>query len=120
MKKIILTGCKRYNHGGELFLDKDNGGNPEVYVLDDKRADYLLQQFDISTGYNFFEEYKGDAAGAAPKKADDDGTPRVVQGRGPRPKQNERKPRGERSGLRRPGAAAVGKDGSEDADPVTV
>lgn len=119
MKKLILTGCKRYNQNGELFLDKDNGGNPEIYALDDKRADYLLAQFDPSTGFNFFEEYKGAEAGKNPSKIKDDHREHS-EARGPRPQQaTDRRPRNERPG-RAPRQVAAKSDGIEDADAVTV
>jgi len=122
MKKIILTGCKRYNQNGELFLDKDNGGNPEVYALDDARADYLLAQFDHSTGFSFFELYQGAEAGKTPSKIKDEVREHNVNV-GPKPRQqNDRRPRSERPG-RAPKQVADNPKASgpiEDADAVTV
>ncbi|CAM6004368.1 unnamed protein product [Sphagnum balticum] len=89
MKKIILTGCKRYNLGGELFLEK------EIYQLAADKADYLLKQFDPSTGYNFFEQYHGAEEGKLTgSKIEDEH--KHTEALGPKPQVRERKPRSER------------------------
>lgn len=117
MKKLILTGALRYNDNGELFLGVNNGGTPEVYALDDARANRLLKTFHPSTGFNFFEEYAGTEAGVTPTKVKDDDRP-AQRALGPKPKSNnERRPRNERPG-RAPLQAKT--DGIEDADAVTV
>ncbi len=93
MKKIILTGCKRYNLGGELFLEK------EIYQLAADKADYLLKQFDPSTGYNFFEQYHGAEEGKLTgSKIEDEH--KHTEALGPKPQVRERKPRSERPGRR--------------------
>ena len=118
--KIILVGCKRFNQNGELFLDKDNGGNPEIYEVPDARGNYLLKQFDPSTGFLYFDKYAGTEVGRTPGAIKDDNR-EYTEGR-PMPKKVERKPRGERSGLRRPGSAdaATANAPIEDSDAVIV
>ena len=110
MKKVHLTGCKRYNHNGELFLEK------EVYSLDDKRADYLLEQTDPQTGFPYFDLYKGDEPGIAPGAPPSD-HPKAQ--RREHPRQIQRAPRVDRPG-RAPRQVAAKSDGIEDADAVTV
>lgn len=87
-QNIVLTGCKRFNFEGKLYVDKgDDGKTQVVYEVEDKTAEHLLAQFERETGYNYFEEYKGDAK-AVKAKAEDEEKARPAPRR--RPQQNER------------------------------
>lgn len=93
--KLKLVGAKRYNIDGELYLSHEPDGRTEiVYIVDEKKGKYLLDQYDSQSGYAYFDEYTGTAEGRAPGKVEDiDRAPRRERGA------NERR--------RRPGAEAA-------------
>lgn len=117
MKKLILTGALRYNLEGKLYIAKgDDGKTQVIYEVDDKLAEYLLAQYDFSTGYNFFEAYHGDAKGVAPGTALEDER-EIRAAKGAKPKQNERHLARERKARGpRPATASQAKPGSVSAD----
>jgi hypothetical protein len=125
MKKLILTGCKRFNFESKLYEAKAADGKTQViYEVDDKTATHLLDQFERETGYNYFEVYTGTEAGVAPGVAVED--ERTTVAKGPKPKQNERFKNSERP-VRgpRPQTADQSKPGRqsapiEDADGIEV
>lgn len=88
--KIQLVGARRYNKDGELFLSHHpDGRTPMIYIVADKKGEYLLDQTDPQSGYAYFEAYEGPEEGQMPGMAqDDERAPRRE-----RPKENERQRR---------------------------
>lgn len=116
-KKLILTGAKRYNLDGKLYVDKaDDGKTQIIYEVDDKQADYLLAQYDAQgTGYNFFEEYHGKEVGVSPETLKDDSA-NYRASKGNVPKVNERHRTRERGArVQRPVSAGQARPGAESA-----
>lgn len=116
-KKLILTGAKRYNLEGKLYVAlADDGKTQVVYEVDDEMATYLLAQFDAQgTGFNFFEEYHGKEAGVSPESLKDDSA-NYRTSKGNVPKVNERHRTRERGArVPRPVSADQAQPGRESA-----
>jgi len=103
--KLKLTGAKRYNIGGELFLSHEADGRTEViYIVDEEKGEYLMEQVDPQSGYGYFDEYTGDLEGRKPGSVDDEKPERRE-----RPKVNERRRREPAPGEIGSGTRVAGK-----------